>query len=83
MNVPKALMSAILRQLVTTQKEVSPVLVTLDSQAMDPIAQVHASINLFLDTINNLSHIHYKGSRIQHISISNFSSNFYDFSLQI
>ena len=40
MNVSKVLMSAILRQLVTTQKEVSPVLVTLDSQAMDPLVQV-------------------------------------------
>ena len=54
MNVSKALMTAILRQLVTTLKEVSPVLVTLDSQAMDPLVQVNASINLFLLNINNL-----------------------------
>ena len=47
-------MSAILRQLVTTQKEVSPVLVTLGSQAMDPLAQVNAAINLLLQIINNL-----------------------------
>ena len=83
MNVPKALMAVILRQLATTLKEVSPVLVTVGSQAMDPIAQVHASINLFLDTLNNLSHIHYKSSGMHHISISNLSSKFYDFSLQI
>ena len=54
MNVPKVLMSAILRQLVTTLKEVSPVLVTLGSQAMDPLAQVNAAINLLLQIINNL-----------------------------
>ena len=47
MNVSKALMAVILRQLVTTLKEVSPVLVTLDSQAMGHLAQVNASINLF------------------------------------
>ena len=40
-------MTAILRQLVTTLREVSPVLVTLDSQAMDPLAQVNASTNFF------------------------------------
>ena len=45
MNVSKELMTAIFRQLVTTLKEVSPVLVTLVSQAMDPLAQVNASIN--------------------------------------
>ena len=44
MNVSKALMTAIVRQLVPTQREVSPVLVTLDSQAMDPLAQVNESI---------------------------------------
>ena len=65
-------MTAILRQLVTTLKEVSPVLVAMDSQAMDPPARVNISINLFLKNINKLSHIHYKGSGIQHISISNF-----------
>ena len=47
MNAPKALRTAILRQLVTTLKEVSPVLVTLDSQAIDPLAQVNGCINLF------------------------------------
>ena len=34
MNVMKALITAIKMQLVTTLKEVSPALVTLDSQAM-------------------------------------------------
>ena len=48
MNVSKPLMSAILRQHVTTLKEVSPVLVTVDSQAMDHLAQVNATINLYL-----------------------------------
>ena len=52
MNVSKVLMGAILRQLVTTLMEVSPVLVTLDSQAMDPFVQV--TINLFLQNIINL-----------------------------
>ena len=47
MNVSKTLMPAILRQLATTLKQVSPVLVTLDSQAMDPFVQVHGCINLF------------------------------------
>ena len=47
MNVLKTLMTAILRQLVTTLKEVSPVLVTMDSQGMVPLAQVSAFINLF------------------------------------
>ena len=78
MNAPKAFMTAILTPLVTTLREVSPVLVTLGSQAMDPLAQVIASTNLFLENINNLGHIHYKGSGIQHISISNISFNFYD-----
>ena len=54
MNASKALITVILRQLATTLREVSPVLVTLDSQAMDPIAQVHASINLVLQIINKL-----------------------------
>ena len=54
MNVSKALMTAILRQLVTTLKEVSPVFVTLDLQGMDPLAQVNASIDLFLQNIKNL-----------------------------
>ena len=47
MNVSKALMTAILRQLVTTLKEVSPVLVTLDSQAMDPLAWVNAYVYFY------------------------------------
>ena len=55
MNVSKALMSAIPRQLATTLKEVSLVLVTLESQAMDPHAQVSACTDLFLENINNLS----------------------------
>ena len=54
MNASKTLMTAILRQHVATLKEVSPVLVTMDSQGMDPLAQVNASINLFLQNINNL-----------------------------
>ena len=45
MNVLKALMTAILRQLVTTLKEVLPVLVTLDTLAMGLLAQVNASTN--------------------------------------
>ena len=45
MNVLKALMTAILRQLVTTLKEVLPALVTLDTLAMDLLAQVNASTN--------------------------------------
>ena len=54
MNVSKTLMTAILRQLVTTLKEVSPVLVTMDSQGMGPLAQVNASIDLFSQNTNNL-----------------------------
>ena len=64
MNVLKALMAVILRQLVTTLKEVSPVLVTLDSQAMGHLAQVNASINLFLKYQQPL-HICFKASEIQ------------------
>ena len=60
MNVSKALMTAILRQLVTTPREVSPVLATLDSQAMDPIAQVNASV--FAEYQQPI-HIHYKSNR--------------------
>ena len=45
MNVLKALMTAILRQLVTTLKEVLPALVTLDTLAMGLLAQVNASTN--------------------------------------
>ena len=56
MNVSKALMSAILGQLVTTLREVSPVLVTKDSQAMDPLAQVNASISLFYRISTNYAH---------------------------
>ena len=82
MNVPKVLMSAILRQLATTLKEVSPVLVTLGSQAMDPFAQVNAAINLLLQIINNLCTITRRAVK-NIIYILIFSSNFYDFSLQI
>ena len=58
MNVLKALMTAILRQLVTTLKEVSPVLVAMDSQAMDPIVQVNASVSFYRISTNYM-HIHY------------------------
>ena len=54
MNVSKVLTTAILRQLVTTLKEVSPVRVTMDSQGMDPLAQVNAYVNLFLQYFNKL-----------------------------
>ena len=54
MNVLKALMTAILRQLAKMLKEVSHALVTLDSLAMDLLARVNASINLFLHYINQL-----------------------------
>ena len=40
MNVLRALITAIKMQLVTTLKEVSPALVTLDTQAMDLFAWV-------------------------------------------
>ena len=40
MNVLKALITAIKMQLVTTLKEVSPALVTMDTQAMGPFAWV-------------------------------------------
>ena len=43
MNVLKALITAIKMQLVTTLKEVSPALVTLDTQAMDLFAWVSVS----------------------------------------
>ena len=42
MNLLKALMTVILRQLVTILKEVLPVLVTLDTLAMGLLAQVNA-----------------------------------------
>ena len=54
MNVWKALITAILMQLARTLKEVSHALVTLDSLAMDLLARVNASINLFLHYINQL-----------------------------
>ena len=54
MNVWKALITAILMQLARTLKEVSHALVTLDSLAMDLLASVNASINLFLYYINQL-----------------------------
>ena len=47
-------MTAILRQLAKMLKEVSHALVTLDSLAMDLLARVNASINLFLEYINQL-----------------------------
>ena len=52
MNVWKALITAIAMQLARTLKEVSHALVTLDSLAMDLLARVNASINLFLHYIN-------------------------------
>ena len=54
MNVWKALITAIAMQLAKTVKEVSHALVTLDSLAMDLLAWVNASINLFLEYINQL-----------------------------
>ena len=54
MNVWKALITAIKMQLARTLKEVSHALVTLDSLAMDLLARVNASINLFLHYINQL-----------------------------
>ena len=58
MNVSKALMTAILRQLAKTLKEVSHALVTLDSLAMDLLASVNA---LFLRCINHPAiHKHYQ-----------------------
>ena len=54
MNVLKALITAILMQLARTLKEVSHALVTLDFLAMDLLARVNASINLFLEYINQL-----------------------------
>ena len=53
-------MTAILRQLAKTLKEVSHALVTLDSLAMDLLARVNA---LFLRCINHAAmHKHYKAS---------------------
>ena len=58
MNVSKALMTVILRQLAKMLKEVSHALVTLDSLAMDLLARVNA---LFLRCINHAAmHMHYK-----------------------
>jgi len=54
MNVWQALITAIKMQLARTLKEVSDALVTLDSLAMDLLARVNASINLFLHYINLL-----------------------------
>ena len=79
MNVSKALMSAILRQLVTTLKEVSPVLVTLDSQAMDPPVQVNESIDLILQNFKKPMHII---SAVKY-KYAEFSSHLYDLSLQM
>ena len=44
MNVLEALISAIIMRLVTTLKEVTPALATLDTEGMDFIAQVNMSI---------------------------------------
>ena len=74
MNVSKALMSAILGQLVTTQKEVSTVLVTLDSQAMDPPVQVNESIDLILQNFKKPMHI---VSAVEYKYLE-FSSHFYN-----
>ena len=49
MNVLKALMTVILRQLVTTLKEVLPALVTLDTLVMGLLAQVNASTDTVKD----------------------------------
>ena len=58
MNVLKPIVTAILRQLAKTLKEVSHALVTLDSLAMDLLARVNA---LFLRCINHAAmHKHYK-----------------------
>jgi len=54
MNVWKALITAIAMQLAKTLKEVSHALVTMDFLAMDLRARVNASINLFLEYINQL-----------------------------
>ena len=54
MNVWKALITAIAMQLAKMLKEVSHALVTLDFLAMDLFARVNASINLFLEYINQL-----------------------------
>ena len=54
MNVWKALIIAIKMQLAKTVKEVSHALVTLDFLAMDLLARVNVSINLFLHYINQL-----------------------------
>ena len=54
MNVWKALIIAIKMQLAKTLKEVSHALVTLDFLAMDLLAWVNASINLFLHYISQL-----------------------------
>ena len=55
MNVSKALMTVILRQLVTILREVSPVLVTVDTWAVDLLAQVNtyctASLLCFQDAV--------------------------------
>ena len=44
MNVLEALIDVILVQLATTLKEVTPALATLDTQAVDVLAQVSAAV---------------------------------------
>ena len=44
MSVLVALIAVMIMQLATTLKEVTPALVTLDTQAMDFLAQVSATI---------------------------------------
>ena len=51
MNVWKALMTAILKQLAKMLKEVSHALVTLDSLAMDPLAQVNHLLICFCNQL--------------------------------
>ena len=67
-------MTAILRQLATTLREVSPVLVTLDSQAMDPLVQVNESIELILQNFKKPMHI---VSAVEYKYLE-FSSHFYN-----
>ena len=58
MNVLKALISAMIMQLVTTLKGVTPALVTLDTQAMDFLVQVSAGMfyHTFFQSVNYYVH---------------------------
>ena len=60
MNVSKALITAIKMQLAPTLKEVSCALVTLGTLAMDLLAWVNASINLFFALYQPAMHKHYQ-----------------------